>query len=323
MLMFVKLTLFLIILSNYSFAQIIGERSPTKFDKFIKHKKIQWAAYANDTLHFDKYNLTGELIKGFENKKIKFSLPICRDSLIAGKKIIYISKKDFEQRSYAPGLFDELHNIQRPTNRVDSNSYLMNVEEILYVENAKLNAYILWVSPKISVYTSNDRFLGTSEYFSSSINYNYKFRSSKRDKVIFITTTKRKFLLDDFSRADRLKELYGISMLDAIWKDLMNDKNEFTNLRNGEKVPLNTLVQYSYGNSITIPLYDSVGHVTGRQSYSEPISPSLFPQIEVTQNWFYNSTKNIITNNISDITLFIKSQDDLAKLIPVLKITFK
>jgi hypothetical protein len=318
--MSIKLTLFIILLSHYSHAQIKGIRSATRFDKFIKGQKIQWAAYTGNVIISDKYNLTDELYKRFHKDEIKISLPINRDSLMAYDKISYLNKLGLQQRSYAPG-----SDYSKPTNRLDSQSLsTINVEEILYVADGKLYSYIPWISPRISIYTSRDIFLGTSEYFSSCINSKYNFKSSKRDKLIYLASTDRRILIDSFQRTDLLKQFYGINILEAIWKEVMNDKNEITDLRNGEKTLAKNIQVYSFPNLLTIPVYDSLGNIIASTVYNEAISPSLFQQMEISQNWYYNYTKNILTNTITDITLFVgKSFYNSGELNPFIKITFK
>ena len=322
--MLCRLTVLLLI-SISSFAQISGTRSPIKFDKFINDKKIQWAAYTNNTLPLDKYNLTDELYKRFQDGKIKISLPISRDSLMQGREIIFLNKTDLEKLSYPPGITPSEYNLQKSTNRVDSNSALLNIEEILYVANGKLHSYIPWVSPKISVYTSRDLFIGTAEYFSSCINTKYNFSASKKDKLIFIATTKKKILIDSIPHTEMLKQLYGINILEAIWDDLMNDKNEIVDINSSQTISLKNVKEYSFPNLIRIPVYDSSGVILGTKNYSEPISSSFFRQIEVTQNWYYDLNKNIVTDTISEIKLYVKSKymQDNGELKPLLKITFK
>ena len=317
------LTLFLLI-STSSFAQTTSTRSPIKFDKFINNEKIQWAAYTNNTLPLDKYNLTDELYRKFQDGKIKISLPISRDSLMQGGNIIFINKTELDKRSFPPGIIPSDFNLQKPTNRVDSNSALVNVEEILYVANGKLHSYIPWISPKISVYTSRDLFIGTSEYFSSSINTKYNFTPSKKDKLIFIKATKKKILIDSIPHTEMLKQLYGVNILEAIWDDVMNDKNEIVDVNSGQTISLQNLPRYNFANSITIPVYDSLGNIIASNNYNLPVTPSHFQQIEITQDWFYDYTKNIVTNNITDITLFVRSKNfDEVVLKPYVKITFK
>lgn len=318
--MVTRLTVLFVIIANYASAQINGLRYPTRFDKFIHLSKVEWAAYANDTIGFDTYNVSNELYTRFQKDEIRISDPLSRDSLMAGNKIVYLNKKDLELKSFAPGYYG---NAQRPTNRVDSNSSLLNVKQILYVVNGKLYSYTPWISPLISVYTSRDIFIGTTEYFSSCINTKYNFKPSKRDKLIFIKTTKRKILTDNIPRTDLLKQLYGTNLVEAIWKDLLNEKNEVIDIRNEQKVVLKNVKDFSHTNTVSIPLYDSLGRITDTTRYSEPILPSNFQQIELSQNWFYDRTKNVVVNTITDITLFFRNKGNIDDFIPAFKITFK
>ncbi len=317
--------IFLLSISGSSFAQIASQRSPTKFDKFINLQKIQWAAYIGNTVTLDTYNLTVELCKRFQNNEIKISLPLSRDSLMSGSQIFFLNKTDLAKLSYAPGLSPSTNEQLKSTNRIDSNSALLNLEEILYVANGKLHSYIPWISPKISVYTSRDHFIGTAEYFSSCINTKYKFAPSKRDKLIFINSTKKKIVIDGVPHTDMLKQLYGINILEAIWNYIINDKNEIIDIRSGQTTSLKNVKEFTYINSVQVPLYDSLGNIIAAKTYSEPLSPSLFQQIEINQSWFYDYTKNIVVNNIVDITLFLKNKgaQDEEELKPILKIIFK
>lgn len=319
----IRLTALFLILSNFTFAQT-DERSPTKFDKFINLSNVQWAAYVRDTIRF-KYTLNDELYKRFQKGDIRISQPLSRDSLMSGNSISYLDKSELAQRSFAPGTFTPGQNLPRPTNRVDSNSSIINVEQIFYVSGGKLYSYIPWVTPKISVYTSRDKFIGTAEYFSSCINPKHNFKPSKRDDIIFMGTTSKKILPDSFPRADMLKQLYGINMLEAIWKETMNDRNEIIDLKSGQRTSMKNLQEYNITVPVTIPVYDSSGNILGTRNYNVPVSPSLFPQVEITQNWFYDRTKNIVFNSIPTITFFVrsKSQVNFGELYPFIKIIFK
>jgi hypothetical protein len=322
----VKLITFLLFVSHVSFGQFESQRSPTKFDKFITRKSIQWAAYLPATLQFENYNLSAELYERFQNGKIRITEPLYRDSLMAGTPIVYIDKQELEKKSFPPGLFPGHSSSQKPTNRVDSNSSMkIDVQEILYVMDGKLYSYIPWVSTKISVYTSSDRYLGTTDYFSSCVNTRYNFKPSKRDKLVFLKSTIKKLLIDTIPRTDMLKQLYGINILEAIWNDIINDKNEIFDIRSGQKKSPKDLKQFVYSNMISIPVYDSLGNITGYTNYVKPASPSFFQQVEITEDWFYDQTKNVLISRIPAITLFAvsKNDNDDGQLKPVLKITFK
>ena len=116
-----------------------------------------------------------------------------------------------------------------------------------------------------------------------------------------------------------LKQLYGITLLEALWNDIMNDKNEIIDIGSGQKTSLKNL-SYNLNGPISIPIYDSLGNVMGSKYYNVPVTPSIFQQIEITQTWFYDHTKNVVLNYIPDATLFVRRNDEL---MPYIKIIFK
>lgn len=261
--MLTRLTLSILILSNSCIAQSFIKASPTKFDKFVSYKKIQWAAYANDTITFDSFKLNHELYNRFQKGDIKISDPLSRKNLMAGNPIVYLNKKQLALKAYPPGLSAEEMDPQKPQNRIDENSAAINVQQIIYVADGKLYSYIPWVSPRLSIYTSYNKFIGTSEYFSTAINDKHNFRSSKRDKLLFLKTTKKKILIDDIPRTDLLKQLDGTNVLEAIWEYLLSEKHEVVDERRQQNVLLKNVKEFTPSQTIEIPIYDSLGHLIG------------------------------------------------------------
>ncbi len=143
--------------------------------------------------------------------------------------------------------------------------------------------------------------------------------------ILFLSKAQRENLINSFPQTEMLKEVYGRNMIEAIWNEIMNDKNEFIDIKSGQKTSVKDLQEYTFPGSITIPVYDSLGNITGTKNYNEPLSPFLFQQIEITQHWFYNYSNNIVVNTIPEITLFrrMDPHDESAVLMPVLKIIFK
>jgi hypothetical protein len=103
-----KPSIFFLALSCF-FYQTHAQHDPTVFDKFVKKPNIVWAAYANDTLDLNGYNLSSELVNGFKNKKIKISFPLNRDSVMRDKKIFYIAGSIMQQKMWSPVIYLTLH----------------------------------------------------------------------------------------------------------------------------------------------------------------------------------------------------------------------
>ena len=182
-----KIAILLLVISN----KLFGQFSPVKF---IDLPVIKWAACYNDNLVPEKYNLGECLLERLKKNEIKVSRPIYSDPQIAKyfahKKIEYINIKQLE----------DFHPV-KGNNRYDSLSHnKLEIEQILYITNGKIYSYVVWVSPKISLYTSTNVFIGVTDDFSAAFNFNYNFKSSPSDRIISLGTTDTKISLDSFPR---------------------------------------------------------------------------------------------------------------------------
>lgn len=165
-------------------------------------------------------------------------------------------------------------------------------------------------------------YIGYSDYFLSCFNFNYNIQSAKNDKIIFLGTTKRKFNIENFEKKNMLKELYGRTLLQTLWSDIANNKFIIINVATGKKVLLKDL-ENDTEHQITVPVYDASGNIIEGKTVHEPLAPDLFNQIEITQKWFYNATKNVVTNDVVDMTVFFKQETDNSELKPFFKVVFK
>ena len=87
-----KIIPLLLLVSNASFAQLPTQQKATQFDKFINKPEIEWAAYINDTIRFQKINLNNLLFSRLVKNEIKISLPVGSGSHEANQ-IRYLNKK--------------------------------------------------------------------------------------------------------------------------------------------------------------------------------------------------------------------------------------
>lgn len=61
------LTVLFILISSVSFTQNLAR--PTQFDKFISKSYVEWAAYVNDQVRFEKEHLNKVLLERLIKKK--------------------------------------------------------------------------------------------------------------------------------------------------------------------------------------------------------------------------------------------------------------
>lgn len=299
--------------------------SPSQFDKFIYRPNIEYAFYADDTVHFSQFNLSHFLVEKMQNLKIVGAEPIWARSLSANH-IHYYNKNNleyliYEQRDWEymyDSLGNKINSLEpapvRRYNEKDSNiNTRLNITQIYYVKNGKLRSHIPWIGPVIPVITSSGIFLGNTEYFSTCINLNPDFKSSTKDKLINLESTKRRINLDSIQKSDKLKELYGRNLAETIWAGLIEGKNIAYDLKSGKKLSAYQVKNYSFTPPIIREIFDTIFN---------RISPSIFKEIQISQNWSYNATKNILTSTIPEIILYAKRENE-NEVSPIIKVIFK
>lgn len=332
-----KITLFLpLFFSTCSFAQYYQATVPTKFDAFINSPSVEWASYRFDTLRCSNINLAEILRHRFEKNEIKASLPISHSTPEANH-LKYSTRKAINNRILQPFVSMQIDSSGNTSQNaieakikdlIDNHTYnIIEPTQILYIEKGKLQSYIPWVAPKISVITSSGVYLGFADYFNTSFNYKYNFKPSPKDIILFLCQTNRMIKTDSVNKADRLKELYGRNLVETLWPYIISGKLDIYSIQPFKKRSPAELNNYMFTNDkIPTPVYDSANSTVLSGDYITPLSPLIFIQVEVAQNWYYDQTANIVYNNIPYIILYCKRlepgyPEKLTK--PVLKIVFK
>jgi hypothetical protein len=314
-------------------AQYEQQNKPTQFDKFINLPGIEWAAYNYDTIRFDKINFNKLLVLRFTKNEIKTTLPILRTD-----HIDYLDKKSIDkERLYQQGdplpLIDSAGNIIANTIKenpqfVDTTPLtITDITQILYIENKTLKSYVPWVSPAIlPITTSSGIYLGTAEYFSSCFNFTYNYQSAKQNKISFLSGTKRKIYPDTADVENKVKELYGRNIIETLWPYILQGNiKAYSFDKNKELKPKHITDNLINIAKPAVPVYDPNGNTSAYFVPSESLSPKIFTAIELSQDWYYDHTKNIVFNRIREALLYAKKwtsdvQDKEAS--PILKIVF-
>ncbi|MEP7254307.1 MAG: hypothetical protein ABI666_00955 [Ferruginibacter sp.] len=330
-----KLIAILLLLSNASFAQSPTQQIVTQFDKFINKPEIEWAAYINDTIRFENFSLNKLLLTRLAKNEIKASMPVSSGSAEADQ-IKYSKKKDIDLIKF-PGneiaVFDSTGNLVRTEHRsqeIDTASFtLTDATQILFIENGQLKTYTPWVATMLPVITSTGVYLGNGDYFSTCFNFNYAYQAGKQNKILFLSQSKRKIRPDSFDVRSKLKELYGRNVLQTLWPYILKDKFEMFDCTKNKKLKAKELdgeLISGNGSKVAVPIYDSLGNITGSKIFQEALSIDVFTSIELIQDWYYDQTKNIVFNTVRELYLYAKKRttDGEAKeATPILKIVFK
>ncbi len=315
-----------------SSAQTNSPTSKTNFNKFIEKPSIEWAMYHNDTLQTDSPDLRDILITKMKEKRIKiFAAEIAgniNENNISNKKTSYdLAKLDDIQTI---SIFDSMGNEVATNNTIIKDQGpvgLLNVYQILYVENGKILSYTNRVSPLKNIITPSGVFLGIAEYFSTALNKNQHTQKSKRDKIIFLKSNIITLVIDSINKNDRLKETFGHNVIETLWPYIISNKISVFNVASNHPTTINQINNRNQLNlaTVSVPFYDSLGNLFGHKLIADEIDAGSFNKISITQQWYYNDTKNIIYCHIPEAYLFLKrpAEGSATKDIkPVLKIIF-
>jgi len=188
-----------LLFSQFSFAQY--KPNPTNFDSFIIRPNVEWAAYANDYVCFEKNNLGKLLFTRFVKNEIKVSLPeygiadmISKDSL--DQIVLYPLHHNMPSYdSLGNAIYPEVK--MKPFEIDTTNFASITSTQILYIENGILKSYVPWVTPSmVKIKTQANIFLGYSEYFSSCYNYDFNYQPGEKNEIVYLGETNRKLILN-------------------------------------------------------------------------------------------------------------------------------
>lgn len=337
--MSLKSVLVCLLIGNVSYAQF--KAIPTQFDIFINKPEIEWACYANDYLNFEKFNLNKILFLRFAKNEIKASYPVSNSTNTANN-ITYSKKEIIDEEMLYPictmPIYDSNGNVRKleVLKPYEIDTLLLTptgLTQILYIENGILKSYVPWVSPDIVKVTTNytKEFIGYMEYFSTCYNYKYDYIPKEKLNDILLTTTKRNFNLDSMSTDNRLKELYGRNLLKTLSPFIQNNNLEiFTadSLIKLNPTDIDNTI-FSKINTLTVKedYYDTLESRYIRYGYPKKhFDLEDFKEIQLVQDWYYNSVENIVFNKIRMLYLCAKkwtSEGEDKEASPILKIIFK
>jgi len=297
------LTVAFILTNSISFAQ--SPAGPTPFDKFISKPSVEWAAYLNDQVKFEKEHLNKILLERLIKKEIKAALPVY-NGINDANPIIYLNKDSAGDLLINP---DSL--------------LLTDITQILFIEDGVLKSYVPLISPMNSIRTSTGIYLGQGSFLSTCFNFKYRYRPGKKSSPLFLLETSRKIDLDSNAVIHPIKQLYNRNLIETLWPYILQGKADAFSMKSNTRLKKEEINPYLLRNTrIPVPTYDSAGTVSGFILPQLDFSPGEFTGIGLVQDWYYNYRDNIVFNKIKELLLYAKNPSAEEGSIPVLKIVF-
>jgi len=328
------LTVLFILISSVSFTQNLAR--PTQFDKFISKSSIEWAAYVNDQVRFEKAQLNKLLVERLIKKEINAALPVYY-GINDANAITYLNKDSAgdilidpacrfpipEYDSSGNPIIPDLRN-EIIRNRINPDSLLLtDITQILFIEEGVLKSYVPFISPMNSIKTSTGIYLGQGSLLSTCFNFKYKYRPGKKSSPLFLLETSRKINFDSNAVIITIKQLYNRNLIETLWPYILQGKADAFSIKTNTKLKKEEINPYLLSNTrIPVPTYDSTGTVSGFILPQLDFSPQEFTGIELVQDWYYYYRDNIVFNKIKELLLYVKNPSSEEESIPVLKIVF-
>jgi hypothetical protein len=309
-----KLVFIFLLPCTVVFAQKIN--LPTPFDRFVYKPGITWAAYASDTFNFQNNNFNCLLLKRLAKNEIKASLPVeSRTNDV--HHIKYISKDAIDVNFFGSRVdtaMDESDNIitvQRPVPPIDTAGFkLTEVTQILYIEKGILKSYIPFVTPALPVYMSTGKYIGERFYFNTCYNYRYNGKPRKKNKLIFLSQTKKTIEFDDTQINNELKSMYGNDLIKSLWPYVMQNKIPAYAMDKEERLKpedLNMGLVKTW--PVLSPVYDPNGAVVKYEVVPVEVDPGNYSSVMLIQDWYYDNKTNKLYSFIKEMILYLKKDD--------------
>jgi hypothetical protein len=111
-------------------------------------------------------------------------------------------------------------------------------------------------------------------------------------------------LPDSIEKQHQLKQLFGENMLEALWPAVERGKIKLYSFEDDRVLTIREISSKMINTNMLIPVYDSTGEIIRNISPLEPLRPSLFKNLEMVQDWFYDYSKNIVFNKIKELVLY-------------------
>jgi hypothetical protein len=297
---------------------------PNIYNSFINGPAISWAGQAEGNADvafgdhkFDKYpNIYDYIIAAQKSGKIKSYITGVWDPTAFAKhkhhkSDFYVEVNKHYSRKGPSYLIDSLKNI--------------HFDQVYFIQGHKLRSYIIAAAPEYQVITSEGVYLGNTIISFTAVNKNISPAADKNDKIVLLKTTAQVLRFDSIPNITPIKETYGMNLVSTLWYDLSKGYNKAIDLKTNKLIPAKNIMDYSGTDSVEEEMQgDDTTNIYYKVA-GPPIERAL-SEVSVSQNWYYDVTKNIFYTSITDATIYAKEYDDQGVCTgdnPRIKILFK
>jgi len=308
------LTSLLISLTTFSFGQqlpYVGPGQafvfPNGTNQFINSGSISSALDTEETFSFaDSKNVDNENIF---NKLIKMAL----SGTLNAYDLRLSGFEGFENSTYSN--YDKVPNRRLTKEALNyalrDSLKTIKFHEIFYLDNYSLKCQIISAAPMIN-FASGGVSLGLQEIFFCCKNSSDTISLNKNKDLIHLKRIERILNLDSLQNIKIIKQTYGLNLTQSIWYGASQGSIKLVDTKTNQTIVAKNVMNYSYLDSVQVPMYDSTGSVVGQSMRGgQAVFPyKLTNTIQFAQDFYYDSKQITFISSISECYLFVKNFDE-------------
>jgi hypothetical protein len=185
--------------------------------------------------------------------------------------------------------------------------------EIFYLNNYSLNCQIISAAPSTNYASAGGISLGMQDIFYCCKSSKGSMTITNNQDLIHLKKIERYLNFDSIESSKLVKQIYGFNMVQSIWAGASQGYIKLLDTKTNKIIPAKNVLNYSYLDSVQVPVYDSTGSIVGQ---TKQPGQAVFPyklgnSIQFAQDFYYDIKRNVFLTTISNCFLFVKYWDEV------------
>lgn len=281
---------------------------PNETNLFINSASVNWALDTEEAFSFTKstkienLNVFNYLItKALSGKLEAYTLRL--EGFEGFENSTYSEYNKFSNRDFTK---DEINYILKDSLKT------IKFHEIFYLNNCSLSCQIISAAPSTNFASTSGISLGMQAIFYCCKSSKGTMTITNNKDLIHLNRIDRYLNFDSIEKSKIVKQTYGLNMVQSIWVGASKGFIKLLDTKTNKIIPSKNALNYSYLDSIEVPVYDSTGLTIGhiKQPGQEAFPYKLVNSVQFVQDFYYDTKRNVFISTISDCFLFVKNWDE-------------
>lgn len=192
--------------------------------------------------------------------------------------------------------------------------------EIFYLNNYSLSCQIISAAPTTNYASASGISLGMQDIFYCCKSEGLLTMNNNKD-LIHLKKIDRYLNFDSIENSKIVKQTYGFNLVQSIWTGASQGHIKLLDTKTNKIILSNNVLNYSYLDSVQVPVYDSTGSIVGRtkQSGQAAFPYKMVNSIHFVQDFYYDTKRNVFLTTISNCFLFVKNWDEANSVLQIEK----